>query len=140
MQAMRMINAVDSHTMGEPTRIITGGVPVIQGNTMMEKKEYLESNLDYLRTAIMLEPREGSKLWRYRFDHEVELLNTQKLARELYSGKIFKYKRFSELTDDEKSNSTTMPEIWNGNEIMREPIEGRKCWKFLIDKEVELLN
>ena len=42
MKAMRMINAVDSHTMGEPTRIITGGVPVIPGNTMPEKKEYLE--------------------------------------------------------------------------------------------------
>ncbi|MGH4138530.1 proline racemase [Clostridium sp.] len=57
MKAMRMINAVDSHTMGEPTRIITGGVPVIPGNTMSEKKEYLENHLDYLRTAIMLEPR-----------------------------------------------------------------------------------
>ncbi|MGV8984151.1 proline racemase [Clostridium sp.] len=57
MKAMRMINAVDSHTMGEPTRIITGGVPVIPGNTMPEKKEYLEKHLDYLRTAIMLEPR-----------------------------------------------------------------------------------
>jgi len=57
MKAMRMINAVDSHTMGEPTRIITGGVPVIPGNTMAEKKEYMEKNLDYLRTAIMLEPR-----------------------------------------------------------------------------------
>jgi len=57
MKAMRMINAVDSHTMGEPTRIITGGVPVIHGNTMPEKKEYMEKHLDYLRTAIMLEPR-----------------------------------------------------------------------------------
>ncbi|MBU3188639.1 proline racemase [Clostridium bowmanii] len=57
MKAMKMINAVDSHTMGEPTRIITGGVPVIPGNTMPEKKEYLETHLDYLRTAIMLEPR-----------------------------------------------------------------------------------
>jgi|SRR5665648_11860 len=57
MKAMRMINAVDSHTMGEPTRIITGGVPVIPGKTMPEKKEYLEKHLDYLRTAIMLEPR-----------------------------------------------------------------------------------
>jgi len=63
-----------------------------------------------------------------------------KYARVLRTDETVKYKRFSELTDDEKSNSTTMPEIWNGNEIMREPIEGRKCWKFLIDKEVELLN
>ena len=43
--------------MGEPTRIVTGGIPNIKGNTMAEKKEYLEKNLDYVRTAIMLEPR-----------------------------------------------------------------------------------
>ena len=28
--------------MGEPTRIVTGGIPNIKGNTMAEKKEYLE--------------------------------------------------------------------------------------------------
>ena len=57
MQISRTINAVDSHTMGEPTRIVTGGIPSIPGKTMPEKKAYLEKNLDYLRTGIMLEPR-----------------------------------------------------------------------------------
>lgn len=57
MKFSRSIHAIDSHTMGEPTRIVTGGIPNIKGNTMAEKKEYLEKNLDYLRTAIMLEPR-----------------------------------------------------------------------------------
>ena len=57
MKFSRSINAIDSHTMGEPTRIVTGGIPNIKGNTMAQKKEYLEKNLDYLRTAIMLEPR-----------------------------------------------------------------------------------
>lgn len=57
MKAMRTINAVDSHTMGEPTRIVVGGVPVIPGKTMPEKKAYLEQNLDHIRTAIMHEPR-----------------------------------------------------------------------------------
>ena len=57
MKFSRSIQAIDSHTMGEPTRIVTGGIPNIKGNTMAEKKEYLEKNLDYLRTAIMLEPR-----------------------------------------------------------------------------------
>ncbi|SHJ67329.1 proline racemase [Tepidibacter formicigenes] len=57
MKAIRSIHAVDSHTMGEPTRIIVGGVPNIPGKTMAEKKEYLEKNMDNLRTAIMLEPR-----------------------------------------------------------------------------------
>lgn len=57
MKFIRSIHAIDSHTMGEPTRIVIGGIPKIPGNTMPEKKEYLEKNLDNLRTAIMLEPR-----------------------------------------------------------------------------------
>lgn len=57
MKFNRGIHAIDSHTMGEPTRIVTGGIPNIKGNTMAEKKAYLEENLDHLRTAIMLEPR-----------------------------------------------------------------------------------
>lgn len=57
MKFKKSIHAIDSHTMGEPTRIITSGVPKIPGKTMSEKKEYLEKNLDYLRTAVMHEPR-----------------------------------------------------------------------------------
>ncbi|KDR93866.1 proline racemase [Peptoclostridium litorale DSM 5388] len=57
MKFQKSIQAVDSHTMGEPTRIITGGIPNIQGKTMAEKKAYLENNMDHIRTGIMLEPR-----------------------------------------------------------------------------------
>ena len=57
MRAIRSLNVVDSHTMGEPTRIIVGGVPNIPGKTMADKKDYLEDKMDNLRTAVMLEPR-----------------------------------------------------------------------------------
>lgn len=57
MKSIRSIHAIDSHTMGEPTRIVIGGIPKIPGDTMVSKKEYLEANMDNLRTAIMLEPR-----------------------------------------------------------------------------------
>ena len=57
MKSERTIFAIDSHTMGEPTRIVVGGVPNIPGKTMPEKKAYLEEHLDWVRTAIMLEPR-----------------------------------------------------------------------------------
>jgi proline racemase len=57
MKAIRSIHAIDSHTMGEPTRIVTGGIPGIPGATMADKKAYLEKEMDHLRTAIMLEPR-----------------------------------------------------------------------------------
>ncbi|KPU43521.1 proline racemase [Oxobacter pfennigii] len=49
--------AVDTHTMGEPTRIIMEGFPKLQGETMMERKWFLEKNYDHYRTALMLEPR-----------------------------------------------------------------------------------
>lgn len=48
---------IDSHTMGEPTRIVLKGFPKLLGTTMMEKKEYLEKHFDHYRTALMLEPR-----------------------------------------------------------------------------------
>lgn len=57
MRFYKSIHAIDSHTMGEPTRIIVGGVPSIPGKTMAEKKEYLQKNMDDIRTGIMLEPR-----------------------------------------------------------------------------------
>lgn len=57
MKIQKTINAIDSHTMGEPTRIIIGGIPKLSGNTMAEKKQFLIDNLDHIRTGIMLEPR-----------------------------------------------------------------------------------
>ena len=51
------IKTIDSHTMGESTRIIYDGFPYLPGETMMEKKKYLIKNYDFLRSALMLEPR-----------------------------------------------------------------------------------
>jgi proline racemase len=51
------IKTIDSHTQGESTRIVYEGFPELLGNTMMEKKKYLMEHYDYLRTALMLEPR-----------------------------------------------------------------------------------
>lgn len=57
MKFMKSINAIDTHTVGEPTRIIVNGTPKIIGNTMSEKKDYIAKNMDYIRTSTMLEPR-----------------------------------------------------------------------------------
>lgn len=51
------IRTIDSHTMGEPTRIVYDGFPPLEGETMMEKKKYLMEHYDFLRSALMLEPR-----------------------------------------------------------------------------------
>ncbi|MGA2082446.1 MAG: proline racemase [Holophaga sp.] len=63
MKAVRSIHAIDSHTQGEPTRIVIGGIPKIPGETMAAKKQYLEQNQDWLRTSIMLEPRGHSDMF-----------------------------------------------------------------------------
>ncbi len=51
------IKTIESHTMGEPTRIIYDGFPTLSGATMMEKKHDLMAHWDHLRTALMQEPR-----------------------------------------------------------------------------------
>jgi proline racemase len=57
MKSRTHIFAVDSHTMGEPTRVIIGGMRPIPGKTMADKRDYLKAQLDHIRTALMLEPR-----------------------------------------------------------------------------------
>ena len=57
MKSIRSIFAVDSHTEGEPTRVVVGGIMNIPGSTMSEKRDYIRDNLDYLRKAIICEPR-----------------------------------------------------------------------------------
>ena len=41
MKIRRTFQTIDTHTCGEPTRNITGGLPVIPGSTMQEKMEYM---------------------------------------------------------------------------------------------------
>ena len=53
----QMIQAVDSHTAGAPTRVVTGGLPQIPGATMVEKRDALKRDHDHIRRALVLEPR-----------------------------------------------------------------------------------
>lgn len=57
MRARRVIQAVDSHTEGMPTRVVTGGVGVIPGATMNDRRLYAMEHLDGLRGFLMNEPR-----------------------------------------------------------------------------------
>jgi proline racemase len=45
-----------------PTRVITGGVPVLPGATMLERKLHFEEHLDDLRLLLMHEPRGHSAM------------------------------------------------------------------------------
>jgi 4-hydroxyproline epimerase len=54
---IRKIFAIDSHTGGEPTRVIWGDQLSLRGNSAAERaQDFLQSH-DQLRTALMLEPR-----------------------------------------------------------------------------------
>ena len=57
MRARRVITAIDSHTEGMPTRVVTGGVGDIPGATMNEKRLYFIEHLDDIRKFLMFEPR-----------------------------------------------------------------------------------
>ena len=57
MRARRYFAAVDSHTEGMPTRVVTGGVGPIPGATMLERKLHFEQHMDDLRLLLMREPR-----------------------------------------------------------------------------------
>ncbi|MBP2478111.1 proline racemase [Crossiella equi] len=57
MRAVRCLTAVDSHTEGMPTRVVTGGVGVLPGDTMAARREHFLAHLDHLREFLVNEPR-----------------------------------------------------------------------------------
>ena len=57
MIAGRVFAAVDSHTEGMPTRVITGGIGPIPGASMLERKLPFEEQMVDLRLLLMREPR-----------------------------------------------------------------------------------
>lgn len=48
---------IDTHTGGEPTRILIGGLPHIPGDTMQAKRRELQTKMDWVRRFLMWEPR-----------------------------------------------------------------------------------
>jgi proline racemase len=56
MKANKLISTIDSHTGGEPTRLVVSGIP-LKGGTLLEQREFMRQNLDHLRSALMCEPR-----------------------------------------------------------------------------------
>lgn len=62
MRTSNVYHAVDSHTEGMPTRVITGGVQVIPGASMAERRLWFMRNQDQLRRLLMREPRGHSAM------------------------------------------------------------------------------
>jgi proline racemase len=52
-----VITTIDAHAAGEPLRIVTGGLPELHGETILERRRYMQQHYDSLRRALMWEPR-----------------------------------------------------------------------------------
>lgn len=57
MEFKKLFTTLDAHAGGEPLRIITGGLPPIKGNTILERRAYFRKHHDVIRQILMYEPR-----------------------------------------------------------------------------------
>ena len=49
---------IDAHTCGNPVRVVTGGsIPHLVGESMSEKRQHFLRDYDWIRRALMFEPR-----------------------------------------------------------------------------------
>ena len=54
---MKQVHIIDSHTGGEPTRLVLKGFPHLAGRTIAEQRDALRDQHDQWRRACLLEPR-----------------------------------------------------------------------------------
>jgi len=52
---------IDSHTAGEATRLVVAGIPHIPGETIFDKRLYLQQKWDHYRLLLTREPRGSSE-------------------------------------------------------------------------------
>jgi 4-hydroxyproline epimerase len=57
MTRFQRIHVVDSHTGGEPTRVVLSGGPELGQGSMVERRLRFEREFDHIRAAIVREPR-----------------------------------------------------------------------------------
>jgi proline racemase len=57
MRWTRTITVVDCHAEGESGQVVVGGVPPIPGETVFDKRVFLQDQADELRRMILFEPR-----------------------------------------------------------------------------------
>jgi proline racemase len=51
------VETLDYHTAGEPFRIVTGGVPALEGRTILDKRRHARAHADDVRKLLVHEPR-----------------------------------------------------------------------------------
>ncbi len=71
--AARTFDCIDAHTCGNPVRVVVNGGPELEGDTLLDKRSHFLAEYDWIRTALMFEPRghammSGSILYPTRRD------------------------------------------------------------------------
>lgn len=56
MSSLQRIAVIDSHTAGEPTRVVVDGGPNLGDGSLEERRRIFESQFDHFRSAIVNEP------------------------------------------------------------------------------------
>ncbi len=62
MKFSRIISCIDTHSTGEATRVVIGGIPKLKGKNMAEKQAYFQKHYDGLRPTMLQEPRGSAGL------------------------------------------------------------------------------
>ncbi|SEK01533.1 4-hydroxyproline epimerase [Paraburkholderia diazotrophica] len=57
MSVMKTLNVIDSHTGGEPTRLVVSGGPDLGGGTLAQRLDVFRARFDDWRAGIVTEPR-----------------------------------------------------------------------------------
>ena len=60
--SLRMMRVVDSHTAGQPTRVIVEGGPDLGSQSLADQRERLRTQFDRFRSAVVGEPRGSDAL------------------------------------------------------------------------------
>lgn len=59
---IQSIQVIDSHTGGEPTRVVVAGGPSLGSGDLARRREVFREQFDWFRSAVILEPRGGDLL------------------------------------------------------------------------------
>ena len=55
--AAHSFTCIDAHTCGNPVRVVIEGGPDIAGANMIERRQHFLAEYDWVRRALMFEPR-----------------------------------------------------------------------------------
>ena len=55
--AAARFHCIDAHTCGNPVRLVYRGAPELKGASMLDRQQHFVAEFDWIRTALMYEPR-----------------------------------------------------------------------------------